>query len=84
MTEIEKFLLPYHPTVDCEGRLHIYCICDGTLLFALHLQEVLETFGCTEIKIDSKLAEEREIPKDKLWCSCKYIASGLLPKLNKS
>lgn len=77
--DVNKFLREHRATVDQERRLHLRCLCDGTLYFQVVMVQFLAALGCTDIKYDGH--EETEgIPEDKPWCSWLYETSGVLPE----
>lgn len=54
------------------------CICDGTLIFAVHIMQELSKIGATNITVKS---EKVENPNPK-WMSCRFIAEGIIWNTN--
>lgn len=50
-----------------------FCVCDGTLCFAIELCENLKRIGCTNIKVASE-----EVKSDIHWMKTKFVARGVI------
>ena len=67
----------YKPYIDENGRLYLFSLCDGTLIFQ-QLIVSLERLGCKDIRRSRKILTEG-MPEGKPWMNCLYEASGQLP-----
>ena len=63
-------------------RLHLYCICDSTILFLQKMKQLLVDNGFTDIESEGRMLEPDDvrIPKDKPWCNYEFECSGVIPK----
>lgn len=68
----------YNPYIDENGRLYLFSLCDGTLIFLQQLIVSLERLGCKDIRRSRKILTEG-MPEGKPWMNCLYEASGQLP-----
>ena len=68
----------YKPYIDDDGRLHLFSICDGTLIFLQELICNLKRLGCRDIDHSTMILKEG-FPEDKPWMNCLFEASGKLP-----
>ena len=50
-----------------------FCVCDGTLHFAMELCENLKRMGCTDIKVTSE-----KVKNDPQWMETKFVARGVI------
>lgn len=64
---------------DADGRVHIYTLCDSTLLFAMQLKWAMEAAGFVDVKCCGGMADESIIPADKKWCAYVYDVHGVYP-----
>lgn len=65
----------YKPYIDENGRLYLFSLCDGTLIFLQQLIVSLERLGCKDIRRSRKILTEG-MPEGKPWMNCLYEASG--------
>lgn len=63
-----------------DNRLYLHCVCDGTYIFLSNMVCALNDLGCTDIKTNERILDERETPEGKPWCNCLFEANGVLPK----
>lgn len=68
----------YKPYIDEGGRLHLFSICDGTLIFLQGLINNLKRLCCRDIDHSTTILTEG-FPEDKPWMNCLFEASGKLP-----
>ena len=68
----------YKPYIDDDGRLHLFSICDGTLIFLQELIYNLNRLCCRDIDHSTTILTEG-FPEDKPWMNCLFEASGKLP-----
>ena len=68
----------YKPYIDESGRLHLFSLCDGTLIFLQELIVSLEQLGCKDIRHSQEILTEG-MPEGKSWMNCLFEASGQLP-----
>ena len=66
------------PYIDEEGRLHLFSLCDGTLIFLQELVTSLKQMGCSDIRYGQQVLAEG-MPEGKPWMNCLFEASGQLP-----
>ena len=64
---------------DADGRVHIYELCDSTLLFAMQLKWAMEAAGFVDVECCGGMADESIIPADKKWCAYVYDVHGVYP-----
>ena len=71
---------PYRPILDTESRqLRLSCICDGTLLFAAEMMQIMNILRCSDISFTIEDVAEEDIPKSKPWLRDRFIVTGVLP-----
>lgn len=74
---LEEALTMYQARQDETGRIHLKCLCDGTLIFMSDMVVLLRDYlHCKDIKMSDEIVTEG-IPEDKPWCNCLMKASGM-------
>lgn len=67
----------YQAKQDETGRIHLRCLCDGTLVFMNDMVVLLKNYlDCIDIKTSYEIVTEG-IPEGKPWCNCLMKASGM-------
>lgn len=66
------------PYIEESGRLHLFCLCDGTMVFLQELIDSLRRVGCIDIRHSHQILTDG-FPQEKPWMNCLFEASGQLP-----
>lgn len=75
---MKEFLDRHGAYLDENRRLHLYCTCDGTLLFMNEMIEFLTQIGARDIEYHTEYLDKSPHP-ERLWLTCRFCASGRLP-----
>lgn len=70
MSEYDSIICPIQ-----DGKLHLSCVCDGTLIFMYELITILNALGCTDIQTETEIIQDACPP----WKCCRFKASGKVP-----
>lgn len=74
---LKEALAMYQARQDETGRIHLQCLCDGTLGFMSEMVALLrDCLHCKDIEMSDEIITEG-ISKDKPWCNCLMKASGM-------
>ena len=74
---LEEALTRYQAKQDKTERIHLKCLCDGTMVFMSDMVVLLQKYlHCKDIETSAEIVTEG-IPEDKPWCNCLMKASGI-------
>lgn len=76
--EAEKLYAELQPKHGEKLTVETSCVCDGTLVFAIHLVQVLARIGATNIEIRSEEVENPNLA----WMKTRFIATGIIWNTN--
>lgn len=75
---VKEFLDHHGAYIDKDQRLHLYCTCDGTLLFMAEMIEFLTQIGARDIEYHTEYLDKSPDP-ERPYLRCRFSASGILP-----
>ncbi len=75
---VTEFLDHHDAYLDEDRCLHLYCTCDGTLLFMNEMIEFLTQIGATDIEHYTEYLDKSP-DSERPWLTCRFCASGILP-----